>query len=61
MNYRISKAFQISNEPTIIFTISTTCEDKEGKKTPLHKNATFQTWIYPLLDLKSIHHAFEFY
>jgi hypothetical protein len=61
MNYRISKAFQISNEPTIILTISTTCGDKEGKKTPPHKNATFQTWIYRLLNLKSIHHAFEFY
>jgi hypothetical protein len=61
MNNEISKAFQISNEPIFILTISTTCEDKEGKKTPLHKNATFQTWIYPLLNLKSIHHASEFY
>jgi hypothetical protein len=32
MNYRISKAFQISNEPMINLTISTTCGDKEGKK-----------------------------
>jgi len=62
MNCRISKTFQISNEPIVNLIISTTCGDREGKKkeTPLQKNVTFQIWIYPLLNLKSIHHAPEF-
>jgi hypothetical protein len=32
MNCQISKAFQISNEPTINLTISATCEDREERE-----------------------------
>jgi hypothetical protein len=32
MNCQISKAFQISNEPAINLTISTSCEDREERK-----------------------------
>jgi len=38
MNCRISKSFEISNEPIVNLIISTTCGDREGKKeeeTPL--------------------------
>jgi hypothetical protein len=48
MNCQISKAFQISNEPTINLTILATCGDKEERtkrETPFQKIYTFQIWI----------------
>jgi hypothetical protein len=51
MNCQISKAFQVSNEPTIYLTISATCGDKEGKN---KGNPTSKKCYIPNMDLSII-------
>jgi hypothetical protein len=51
MNCRISKAFQISNEPTINLTILITFGDREGNK---KENPTSEKCYIPNMDLSIV-------